>query len=758
MKKNKAFISLLFFISLTFTGCKNLINNKENIEKTYAVNLSLLTDIQGAIPEEFSQNQQNYYETSFRSAFPLSAGNTIYYKITATAIIDGNEKNVDYDISEEGTTVENYTIRLTEGIWSITAKGYTEETFTNQCFEGTVDDIEISDENPAAKNIEIIVNPTSYNTDSDTATGSVNLEIQTSDTTIKKVVATWKEDEIIKNQTLIFSSAGSPETPASVSFTMKDDEEPSQSHIPSGSYDVTFSFYSDDSNAIPFLSYFCTEKINIFDSMITNTWKGNAEYFTTENNQTNFCVTSTNVSNFVSTDFYVKSTGSDSSAGKYLKPFKTLSHAINAVNARASFEKNSTINSVTKQFTIYVLDDVDSDSEAEIEVSSTSVKILLNIEGVNSDSQNPSNPSASIKSLSVDNSAVTIKNIDLAITSDNTDAISITSDSFFAVDNSKITGNISSETELSFVNSQIEGDISSSDTSAFTDSQITGNITSDTVTFTDSQITGNIEVSFPSSFNDVEVTGNITINAADSTTPSTFINTRVSGTDAGKLTTSHNIVMDGLSYFAGGITHNGTNKFQIKLSSARNEPCEHIMNITSNLSYNKFDAVLIPNDSVILGDNDLNAFSWISETFVLAFNSNDTTASRSIILANSSFIPGNIPVYNIQFQLKNAEFIDNVYTYHVAELSDFTFEDTTVSVTLKKSTEENNYALVEGDSVTLSIFSGTSATPIYTTKIDTAESDEFSITANLYPGNYTIKISALIEGIPYSQQISFIVC
>ena len=387
---------------------------------------SIDSNIQGAVPAALAQNYEQYLSEQLRSAFPAENNmNSVYYTVTAKKIEDGVETSTEINGTVTQTpTSTDFVLKLTTGIWKIYANGYTDSAHTIKTFSGVQDkytsvntttgvvtvisDITISDgvtgtdgtQNPPPyyNSIAITVTPTMQNDTqaeaSAAASGNdVSLTIKSGDVTIQKIVAIWNIGSSTKHQTLTRPASPAEDGSYLFNFTMIDDDDAALAtpvtKVPSNTYSVTFYFYSGtQTGGDEYLSYYCTEAINVFDNLTTDTWKSSSlsqRHFLTQSGTTTFKVTSDLVKLHTGTSFWVSSSGTDVTsadystllgAGKPANPFKTVQHAVNVIKS-----VNETLWDATtgpnREFTIYVKDNL---TASDTEVFDSNNKSLINIQ------------------------------------------------------------------------------------------------------------------------------------------------------------------------------------------------------------------------------------------------------------------------------------------------------------------------------------------------------------------------------------------
>lgn len=167
-------------------------------------------------------------------------------------------------------------------------------------------------------------------------------------------------------------------------------------NIPEGTHNVAFEFY-DSANTRCF--YF-TELINIFSGCVTDVWKSQASYISTDG--TKIYLTSALVEKYKLKTFYVCSTGYDTNSGSFFLPLRTVQEAVNTI---------TTINDGITEYGIVLLDDfikeVSSHNLVEIDPSST---LKLKISSYSSNHKIDAEGSSRVLYIGT-NASVTLENI-----------------------------------------------------------------------------------------------------------------------------------------------------------------------------------------------------------------------------------------------------------------------------------------------------------------------------------------------------------
>lgn len=296
-----------FMVTVTGIGCKNGFE-KEN---TFITVKGILTS------------------SVERTAIPTKP-TTIHYTVEAKK--NGTTVNAN-------VTGNNFSIKLTPGTWNFTAKGFSDPSKTKQVFEGKKS-ITLDSTTLAVEDISLSVTYIS----NASGKGKVNLpiEIETA-TNITKIVAKWKENGAEKTKTITPSSG-------KATFNMIYDSAPAGvDTVSSGSYMVDFALY--DSNNI--LLYSCSESVNVFDNIETNTWISSAAdgmHLSQDGDKFIMKITKALVEDFIPTVFYVNgeggkigTEGNDSNTGGYYSPLKTVGKAAEKIKDSPLKEKEYTI-------------------------------------------------------------------------------------------------------------------------------------------------------------------------------------------------------------------------------------------------------------------------------------------------------------------------------------------------------------------------------------------------------------------------------
>ena len=305
-------LNIFVFLSCNFSNNMEDINDSNVQEKDVTIYGSF--NLQGAVPSVL------YSTSTTRSAVP-SLPESISYSVTAKKS-DGTTANPTFIDSDTGS----FEIKLTKGTWTLFGEILKD---SNKILTGNTN-VEITDNFPIKKDIEIIVNPFSL---ADT-TGTVNLPINIEETgEIKSAEVSWQDSSgTTRTQTLDFSSS------TSAVFSMGGTD------ISSGAYTAVFQFYSSEADGKQLL-YQCTETINVCSNLCTNSWLKNgttsSPWLTESDGKVTFSVTKSLVEKFAQTSFFVqgtagttyepKTTADDANNGTYFDPLSTVQKAVDKI-------------------------------------------------------------------------------------------------------------------------------------------------------------------------------------------------------------------------------------------------------------------------------------------------------------------------------------------------------------------------------------------------------------------------------------------
>jgi len=321
MKKRTLF--LLPLIILCLTSCRNFFCQYDSDESE-----ETLCTVTGTIGLNFTASTSAY-----RTAIPdvdltSSPYSTLEYTVEAVNQSDLSMENGTVTISASNVT---YEIFLPNGDWVITINAYTDAAKTNQLFTGST---KITVASHLLSAGITAVNLTGMNT----GKGTVDLPLKiTADSGITNAYAYWIVGGAEKQKNITLNSATGD---LSFQFDFVADGEGSF-NIPSGSFDVRFVFYKGD-----VVVYAFTETVNVFKNLETNKWVDNsgAVYF----DSGSVLITKALVESYKLTNFFVKSTGSDSNSGVYFSPVQSIQRAVNLIKA---------INDKATVYNIVLMDD-----------------------------------------------------------------------------------------------------------------------------------------------------------------------------------------------------------------------------------------------------------------------------------------------------------------------------------------------------------------------------------------------------------------
>lgn len=271
-----------------------------------------------------------------KTAFPVISSAASYYYRIAT---DDGTNTKDYDL---GTLTANaqgdypFSVSIVLGTYTkITVAAFSDSAYTSKVLEGfKTTTTEVTEQNPFIT-FNVTLRPTTI------STGTIDLTVYADSGT---------GINYVKYQDLSETNPFTQQSGDMAGFhTLHVDD------VVSGPHKVSFSFYKkSDSPETYELLYQCTEVINVYDNMTTNSWvnNGNAEYLTDDGSgNTIFKLTQAILDNFALTNYYVDSTAEIDGNGSYFSPHKTISAAIDhALNATYPTNPDVTI-------TIHVPDD-----------------------------------------------------------------------------------------------------------------------------------------------------------------------------------------------------------------------------------------------------------------------------------------------------------------------------------------------------------------------------------------------------------------
>lgn len=704
--------SCLSISALSFSAC-DLINgqrdlrNKSEDDTHYATVAVLVRN------NEFT-TQSTETTTSLaseRTATPVLPS-SITYSLTATEILNGSTTSTprSYTSNHSETQADStfpvekkYMLKLPEGRWKITATGKNADS--QEILSGTGREFDVAAD---GKYTEIV--PVYFIANN--GTGSINLSITTTgtntttDTNIDHLVisGTGNGDE----QPVLDKTYPVVNGVISINATS----------IPAGTYHPTLTFYNSDDTIVTIIK----ETFNIRKNMTTDKWfkSGYALYLkektgTPYPREADFILTQTIIDTLENDTFYVKGTGAESTLisgtgndeendGTRVAPYRTLNAALARINElnNDNYDANYTAANTheRKSFTIFCDGNI------------------------------------------------------------GTEAIPLT---------------IQPQHNLTLTIERIEDSSSSTiTTSLFT---FGGNQPTN-VTIKDINLKGNIKLDY----------GNLTL---DSVSVLPF------DTDASKGLLTYNggqLTIGGNTSFASGITLNAANK-KIYLASPNTAATQTKIRTGSNgTGYTESSVILEgtgtesdQSSHIDVSTADLTKFLWenpspLSGDFpYYALRLKDVEGKQKAVLGNTSFNITSIPIHDdISFVLTN--YIESGSTLTTTpptyeyEITGYNSSDDgiTGSITIKMYVQKGDTKLklndeestVSFESISLTLYGG-NETPIAptaehpcTTATLTDTSSEpvidytvVTLTANnIRPGTYSLKMSAIIDGIPYSQQ------
>lgn len=285
-------------------------------------------------------------DVSSRQAFPTAASGTLYYTLTCK----GGSVTTTGTVDSSALT---FTIDVPLGSSIITAKAFLDEAKSQQVYEGT---LSLSDVTSTSTLTDKTITLSDIQNGT-TATATVSLPITiSSDVTISKILAVVSTGSTTTSTTVELSSTTSGTTyyfaPTSSSGTAFSTTVATSANTVPCIYNVVFDFYATDSNSSEYLIYQTTQKITASNYLTTSTWTGVGSE-TCINSSGVMEITKSLCDSFLSTTFYISSSGSDSASGSFSNPFKSIQKAVNVIKSRGT----------TNTCTIYLKSDIEATSD-----------------------------------------------------------------------------------------------------------------------------------------------------------------------------------------------------------------------------------------------------------------------------------------------------------------------------------------------------------------------------------------------------------
>lgn len=305
MKKNYKRIITIISILLTLISisCNLSLSETQEIPlESKGIIISGTIKTNGALPSELDNSP-----AANRSAFPDNPTSSVSYEVTATKA--GISVPVRGNVSGLGTT---YEIALPSGgIWTVSA---------SKKLDGKVIlfDSKKTDNLPdIATTISISFNlkPQSK------GTGKINLPVNI-DPQIKSISVVSEDSDWNGTATITETSA-----------SIKSDS------IKSKSYEVDINFYSDEQKKdSSTLLYSCTQMINVFDNLTTDTWINSSDepYLSNVGSTLTLRITNTLITEFVQNVIYVDGEANEPGCGTSIEPLKTVAAAAKELNKKNS--------------------------------------------------------------------------------------------------------------------------------------------------------------------------------------------------------------------------------------------------------------------------------------------------------------------------------------------------------------------------------------------------------------------------------------
>ena len=707
--------SCLSACSLSFSACKLITGSKynqnesENIKAHYATVTILLSNNEFMSQLEEPQTALSSSSSAKeRTATPVLPG-SITYSLTATKIVNGSSTTttVSSDSSAQSDTEfpsqKKYMLKLPAGTWRVTATG---KTNSQIILTGTSRDFTVAADGKYEEPVPV------YFIADGVGKGRINLEISTTGTNIHHLIISGTGQSYLDKQFNVSNNA----------IKIYNSES---NNIISGNYYPTLTFYNSEGAIVTIIK----ETFNIRNYLSTDTWykTGTAIYLKEKTGSTNgeadFILTQAIIDTLENNTLYVKGEGaqstlitgtaSDSNDGTRVSPYLTLNAAIKRANElnNVNFDANTADSTgyARKNFTIFCdgnIGGTGTDSELTIEPQHN---LNLTIESINATS--PATITTPMLTIGGDQTMnITVKNLVLK-----------------------------GDVKLDY------GNLTLDSVSALA---YTGDSTKGMLSYNGGQLTVGGSTSFANG---------ITINAADkkilvdsAVTSST--QTAIKAGTAAILSayTESSVILEG----AGSATDAGSYK-DVSVSDLAKFVWENPLPLAGNTDY-----------------------------FALRLKTLD--GKQKAVLEKTDFNTADIPIYNdISFVLtdfnpsgSSTDSMPPKYEYSITGYNSST-DKISGSITIKMYVKKGDTKLKKKDdsvtqssteifldSLSLALY-GESETPIAPTESQpctTANitetsggtSTEYTVVtltaSNIRPGTYSLKMSAIIDGIPYSQQ------
>lgn len=331
MKRAGFFFSLfILLVGLFFTACPTQValNPMVMFSQAYGtIEGSIGVAFEGAYPDSFAAYSKSL-SAGLKTAFPVEPNyTTCYYQMVFHPYALPQSNTAD-DIVTQKNLLPNdrkFLEKIPLGKWNITANLYVSNSSSVPIMTGTIENVELTENNPYKSNINFSLKPAVTST----GTGFVNLKISKDSAVSGKIskVKTVIYKDGVKISDTVEMTFGALDY---VRFYLSDSATPVP--VNSGVYTVDFKFYSSDNLMV----YFCTEILNVFNNLTTDTWvKNGQEEFLTDDGSGNisFIVNQTCLDHFAMTTMYVdvRYANHGDSYGTYFAPYTTVEEALNKI-------------------------------------------------------------------------------------------------------------------------------------------------------------------------------------------------------------------------------------------------------------------------------------------------------------------------------------------------------------------------------------------------------------------------------------------
>lgn len=336
-KKNKHVLFLILFVLTAVSGCNNFNQVQDGSDADFSDKARIVTfhyDYDGALPEkvldQIKEAEKKSVQTNEKTAFPkMPSLDEAYYFVSLKNLTNGTTLTSD--------TCDEITINYNERTISLPMASGNRyivivelRNLENKTLFSAADEVELTTKQTVYQN-KFILQP------SNEGEGCAALEIEygnNSETGSPEIfrVTNLKDASDVTQKFKLDSVSVTDEKCIKRLVTTPDGT--TNGNIPAGAYKVEVEWRKTvgfNGSYISVRSFYISEVVNIFANLNTTQWISNDSNGYIDEQKNKIIITSTKVSDFEKSIFYVDSSAPESGTnGTFTKPFKTLKEAVTA--------------------------------------------------------------------------------------------------------------------------------------------------------------------------------------------------------------------------------------------------------------------------------------------------------------------------------------------------------------------------------------------------------------------------------------------